>query len=106
MLGVSTGLESFLNPDEIGVLYPFPGGEFLFFVVAFVLWLLWHVLQIRSETRENRDAREFYAEIGLDRAMYHGGSALIATEEEWQERPATGAHHEGGHGATAGGTPA
>lgn len=103
MLAVSTGLDSFLSPEEIGAMYPFPGGEVLFVVVAFLLWLLWHAVQIRGETRENREAQEMYAEIGLDRAMYHGGSALIATDEEWRERPATGPHHEGGHGATASG---
>lgn len=83
MFAVSTGLDTFQNPQEIGPMYPFAGGEWLFVVIGVILWLLWHVLQIGSETRENREARAMYEEISLERAMLHGGSALIATDEEW-----------------------
>jgi hypothetical protein len=83
MFAVSTGVESFQNPRDIGPLYPFPDIEWLFVAVGILLWLLWHVAQIRSETRENKEARELYEDISLERAMFHGGSALIATDEEW-----------------------
>lgn len=94
-LAVTTGLDSFLNPQDIGPMYPFVGAEvWLYFVVGVILWLGWHALQITGETREEDDARQMYQEIGLDRAMFHGGSALIATDEEWREaergRPAGG----------------
>ena len=81
----STGVESFSNPAEIGPLFPFAGATWLFVLVALVLWLGWHVLQIRGESRENREAAELYESIGLDRAMHHGGSGLIATDAEWAE---------------------
>jgi len=83
MLAVSTGIDSFLNPQDIGPLYPFVGAEVLLSGVALFLWLAWHFLQGRGESREHRDACAMYADVGLDRAMYHGASALMATEEEW-----------------------
>ena len=101
MLAFSTGLDSFMNPQDIGPMYPFVGAEWLFVAAAFVLWLLWHAAQIRGETRENREATQLYEDIGLDRAMYHGGSALMATDEEWKATGgAAGAHWHGGPGAT------
>lgn len=79
---VSTGLDSFSNPADIGVMYPFPGAEVLFVVVAVALWIAWHVSQVRQENREYIEAVEYYEGTGLKRAMFHGGSALMATEEE------------------------
>jgi hypothetical protein len=85
MLAVSTGVDSFVKPGELGPLYPFVGTEMILFGVALFLWLAWHFLQARGETREHREACALYDEIGLDRAMHHGGSALMATEEEWTQ---------------------
>jgi hypothetical protein len=84
-LAVSTGLDSFQNPQDIGPMYPFVGEEWLFVVIAVIVWIGWHVLQIRGESREETEAVEMYDRIGLDRAMFHGGSALIATDDEWAE---------------------
>ncbi len=86
MLAVSTGLDSFLNPQDIGPMYPFVGAEVALVIVGFFLWLAWHFVQARAETREDEAARAHYAEIGLERAMLHGGSGLIATEDEWEQR--------------------
>ena len=83
MLAVSTGLDSFSNPKDIGAMYPFVGQEWVFIAIAVLLWLAWHVLQNRGESSEHASAARLYDELGLDRAMLHGGSALIATEEEW-----------------------
>jgi hypothetical protein len=96
---MSTGVDSFTRPGELGPLYPFPDADWVFVLIALVLWLGWHVLQIRGETRENREAEALYDRIGLDRVMFHGGSGLIATDAEWEEelrrREASG-HPEGG----------
>jgi hypothetical protein len=94
IVAVSTGLDSFNNPQDIGPMYPFVGQEWLFVVLAVLVWLGWHVLQIRGETSEEREAVEMYERIGLDRAMYHGGSALIATDDEWAEELRTRAAAE------------
>ena len=77
MLAVSTGLDSFSKPEDIGPMWPFEGLEWLFVVIAVVLWLGWHVLQARAETRQQHAAVAAYEQMGMDRAMYHGASALI-----------------------------
>jgi hypothetical protein len=86
VLAFSTGLDSFSNPSEIGPLYPFVGAEWLFVVVGVVLWIGWHVLQIRLENRDNARAVETYERIGLDRVMFYGGSADVPSDEEWARR--------------------
>ena len=43
------------NISEIGPLYPFVGAEVLLFVVGMALWIVWHVLQIRTETQSYED---------------------------------------------------
>ena len=93
LLAVSTGVDQFVRPQEVAELYPFPDIEWLYVGAAVALWLLWHVLQIGGETRENREAEEMYEEIGLGRVMFHGGSALVATPEEWAEQQ--GREHRG-----------
>ena len=84
VLAVSTGIDSFANPKDIGPLYPFVGAEWLFLVLAVVAWLGWHVYQARFETRDNEEARLMYERLGLDRAMYYAGSADIPANEEWE----------------------
>jgi len=86
ILGVSTGLDSFANPTEIGPMYPFVGAEWFFVLVAVVLWLLWHVGQILLENRDNDRAVHTYERIGLDRVMFYGGSADVPSDEEWERR--------------------
>jgi|TARA_B110000495_G_C22773334_1_gene452533 hypothetical protein len=49
---MSTGLESWANPETIGALYPFQGSEMLMFGLCVAFWLLWHVLNQFSETAE------------------------------------------------------
>jgi hypothetical protein len=38
------------NISEIGPLYPFVGSEVPLFIVGMALWIIWHVLLIRTET--------------------------------------------------------
>lgn len=77
----STGVDSFTNPHLIGPLYPGVGFEWLMVLIAFVLWLLWHVIQISGEEEEYSAAVKLYREVGMERAMHHATGA-IATEEE------------------------
>ncbi len=39
------------NISEIGPLYPFVGGEVLYFFIGFVLWIIWHIIQFRMENK-------------------------------------------------------
>ena len=86
ILGFSTGLDSFSNPSEIGPMYPFVGAEWFFVLLGVVLWLLWHVGQVRLENRDNDRAVHTYERIGLDRVMFYGGSADVPSDEEWERR--------------------
>ncbi len=74
----TTGVESFTNPDQVGAIYPFVGTEWLWFVIAVVLWVLWHVWQVRSENREYDEAVRLYKEFGVEDALRTGGSELEA----------------------------
>jgi len=78
---MSTGLDSFSNPQDIGALYPGVGMEWLMVLIAFVLWLLWHVFQIAEEEKEYRNAVKLYQQVGMERAMHHA-TGKVATEDE------------------------
>lgn len=39
------------NISEIGPIYPFVGTEALWFIVGLVLWIIWHVVQVKRENR-------------------------------------------------------
>ena len=61
---MTTGLETFANPADIGALYPFVGSETLMTIILLVLWVAWHVWQIKSENREYDEAVRKYREKG------------------------------------------
>ena len=48
MLAVSTGVDSFVEPGELGPLYPFVGTEMILFGFAFFLMLAWLFLHARG----------------------------------------------------------
>lgn len=77
-----TGIDSFTNPAELGVLYPFRGIEVVLVLLAVALWVGWHVVQIRKENKEYRDALQLYRRVGMERALHFGGGGDIATEED------------------------
>jgi hypothetical protein len=79
---VGTGLDSFTDPESITVLYPFAGWEGLFVVVGVLLWIGWHVRQVRAENKEYDEALELYERVGVERAMHFGGSTHLVTEED------------------------
>ena len=37
---------------DMGAVYPWVGTEMIMVLVAVLLWILWHVVQIREENRE------------------------------------------------------
>lgn len=43
---------------DIGPIYPFVGWETALFVLAVVLWIVWHVVQARAESRRYKDEIE------------------------------------------------
>jgi len=97
---MNTGPDSSSNPEDIGALYPFVGIEVALVVIAFALWIAWHVAQTKEENREYVKALELYEQIGLERAMRHGGGAHI---DHGEPAVRTGA---GGPGTTGRAEPA
>jgi len=49
----TTPVESWQNVDgeAIGAIYPFVGAEIWLVIVLAILWILWHICQIRQENR-------------------------------------------------------
>ena len=46
------------NMVDIGPLYPFVGAEMLMVIVLIAIWIGWHVIQMRAESRDHEeDAR-------------------------------------------------
>ena len=55
---------------EIGPMYPFVGTEGLLVLIGVVLWLGWHVLQARAETRTyEEELAKFGSDAGLKDAL-------------------------------------
>ncbi len=49
----TTGIESWaVDLKDIGAIYPFQGTEGLFVIAGVVLWLGWHLVQMRGENEE------------------------------------------------------
>lgn len=82
MITAGTGLDSFTDPADITVLYPFAGWEVLFVAVGLLLLLGWHILQLRDENKEYDEALELYSRVGMERAMNFGGSERPSTDED------------------------
>ena len=47
---MSTGIESWTPVKEVAALSRFSGGEVLLTIIAVVLWIGWHIWQIKSES--------------------------------------------------------
>ncbi|MDQ3732879.1 MAG: hypothetical protein M3400_02590 [Actinomycetota bacterium] len=82
MILAGTGLDSFTDPADITVLYPFAGLEWLFVVLGFVLLLGWHVVQMRDENKEYDEALDLYDRVGMARTMNFGTSDRTSTAED------------------------
>ena len=55
---MSTGIEAWKNLADMGPIYPFVGSEFVLFVIAVIIWLVWHVAQISSERVYHEQMKE------------------------------------------------
>jgi hypothetical protein len=40
------------NLMDIGPMYPFVGSEGIMVIIALIVWIGWHILQIRAENRQ------------------------------------------------------
>lgn len=55
-------LDSFSNPGEIGPLYPFVGTEVLLAIIGIAVWILFHILHTREESRKWTEAEAAFNE--------------------------------------------
>ena len=46
---MSTGIESWTPVKEVAALSPFSGSEVLLTIIAVVLWIVFHIWQLKSE---------------------------------------------------------
>jgi hypothetical protein len=54
----------------VGPIYPFPGSEVLLVIILLVLWIVWHILQIRMENRQmDNEARALRQGDALQRTV-------------------------------------
>lgn len=57
----TTGIETWAaDLADVGPIYPFQGTETILVIVAVVLWLGWHVVQMVEEKRENAEKVKRY----------------------------------------------
>lgn len=58
------------NIVDIGPIYPFVGSEFLMVILAFVIWIGWHIIQIKAENkRYEEQARALRQSGALQKAL-------------------------------------
>jgi hypothetical protein len=55
---------------NIGAIYPWQGSEVIMFLVAFVLWIVFHVLQIKQENVDyNEDIDRYGSAESIKKAL-------------------------------------
>ncbi|MGH1538707.1 MAG: hypothetical protein ACRBDX_11795 [Gammaproteobacteria bacterium] len=55
---MSTGVESFINIDELGAIYPMVGSEWLLVIIAVVFFVGCFIWRIATEKNEHQEVIE------------------------------------------------
>ena len=50
------------NIADIGPIYPFVGSEFVLWIIAMALWIVWHVMQVRTENKIYEDEKKRFGD--------------------------------------------
>ena len=68
---MSTGLETWNQSIlDIGPAYPFVGTELLLTIVGLATWIIWHIVQIKTENKIiEEETKEFSDKKQLEKAM-------------------------------------
>lgn len=80
---MSTGLESWnQNLLDIGALYPMPGSEVILALIGLASWIIWHIIQIRTEnkTYEEDEQKLFANPERLKKAMQVSAAGTLMEE--------------------------
>ena len=55
---------------NIGAIYPWQGSEVIMFIVAFVVWVVFHILQIKQENVDyNEDIERYGSANSIKKAL-------------------------------------
>lgn len=54
---------------DIGPLYPFPGTEWVLWLIGMVLWIGWHIMQSRIENRYYQEEQQRFGDKEALRAI-------------------------------------
>ena len=77
---MSTGLETWnQNLTELGPLYPFVGTEVILSIAGIVVWIIWHLVQIRGENAtDDAESQRFSDKARLAKAMEVSNAGTLA----------------------------
>ena len=53
------------NIADIGPIYPFVGSEVLKVILALVIWIVWHIIQIKSENKRYEEQSRALRQSGV-----------------------------------------
>lgn len=60
---MSTGIETWnMNLLDIGPMYPFAGTEMVLALIGIASWIVWHIMQFRSESKLLKEEEAFYSD--------------------------------------------
>ena len=67
----TTKLDSWaVDLADVGAIYPFQGTEFILVVVGVVLWLVWHVIQMKAEQNSyNEEVQKYGSPENIRKAL-------------------------------------
>lgn len=78
---MSTGIETWnMNLLDIGPMYPFAGTEVFWALIGIATWIIWHILQIRSENRVYDEEEKKFSDKGALHKAMHASNAETLME--------------------------
>ncbi len=79
---MSTGIESYTDMTQVGAFFPGANSaEWIMALVIFIWFVWWMAWQFWFEDKELKEAVRLYREVGMERAMAHGGAKILSDEE-------------------------
>ena len=75
---MATGMiENWVNIDQYGPIYPFVGTELMLTFLGLAFWIIWHIWQMRDESREFQE--------DVEKIRQRGGVGAVLDAESKRE---------------------
>ena len=75
---MATGMiENWVDIDVYGPIYPFVGTEFMLALVGIAFWIIWHIWQLKAESKEFEDE--------IEKINQRGGIGAVLDSESKRE---------------------